>query len=211
MQAINGSCLQLLSLQLLFCVPLSSACLVSLEEKSWRTPSQEKEQLPLRLCIVMLRASFLLNKVMETPGKRGLRLGQITRKPAKRALLSSQENITETDFLVGFWPFCFWGPTETRKKSKTNQTSSRYILVWKIRMISLEILLDFGSYRPIRTNPTAVIILCPQWNSQLCGFYLRLWSHSLFPPHISQVCPVVGPISVLLDCLVSVVIFTIDC
>lgn len=52
----------------------------------------------------MLRAASPLNKVMETPGKRGPRLGQITRKPAKRAL---QENITETDFLVAFWPFCF--------------------------------------------------------------------------------------------------------
>lgn len=68
---------------------------------------EKKEQLPLRHCIVTLRASSPLNKVMETPGKRGLRLGQITRKPAKRGLLSSQENTTETDFLFGFWPFCF--------------------------------------------------------------------------------------------------------
>lgn len=56
---------------------------------------------------MMLRVSSPLNKVMETPGKRGPRLGQIIRKPAKRVFLGSQENTAETDFLVGSWPFCF--------------------------------------------------------------------------------------------------------
>lgn len=82
---------------------------------------KEKKALPFRYCIVMLRASSALNKVMETPGKRGPRLGQITRKPAKRDLLSCQENITETDFLAGFWLFCFWGPAETREGKRQNK------------------------------------------------------------------------------------------
>lgn len=44
--------------------------------------------------------SFSSNKVMETPGKRGPRLGQIDRESAK--LLGSQDNTTETDFMLEF-------------------------------------------------------------------------------------------------------------
>lgn len=46
--------------------------------------------------------SFSSNKVMETPGKRGPRLGQIVRESAKRSLLGSQDNTTETDFMLDF-------------------------------------------------------------------------------------------------------------
>ena len=81
---------------------------------------KKKKALPFRHCIVMLRASSALNKVMETPGKRGPRLGQITRKPAKRDLLSCQENITETDFLVGFGFSVFEAQLKLgREKGKT--------------------------------------------------------------------------------------------
>lgn len=82
---------------------------------------------------------------------------------------------------------------------------------WKVRMISSQIPLNFGSYRPIKAMPTAVIILYPQWNTQFCQtwMYLRFWSHS---PHlISPICPIVGPTSVLLDVLIPVVIFTNGC
>lgn len=99
------------------------------QRRKERTERKEREQLPLRHCMVMLRASSPLNKVMETPRKRGPRLGQSTRKPAKRGLLSSQENITETDFLVGSWPFCFRGLAETRKGKRQNKVrpSSRCV------------------------------------------------------------------------------------
>lgn len=46
--------------------------------------------------------SFSSNKVMETPGERGPRLGQIDRESAKRSLLGSQDNTTETDFMLDF-------------------------------------------------------------------------------------------------------------
>lgn len=147
----------------------------------------------------MLRASSSLNKVVETPGKRGPRLGQITRRPAKRGHLGSQENITETDFLVGFWPFCFWGPDETgRKKSKTRSDAVVDVLLWLEGQSNLfRDLLSLAHISLEKQCPHSDNSPPSEEFSQFCQIwmYLRFWSHCLnLHTCISHVCPVVGSI-----------------
>jgi hypothetical protein len=93
------------------------------EEKKGLKDSRPRESLPLWHCVLMLRVSSPSNKVMETPGKRGPRLGQITRKPAKRGLLGSQENTTETDFVLDLGLCAVEAQLEKgREKAKQGQT-----------------------------------------------------------------------------------------
>lgn len=107
---------------------------------------------------------------METPGKRGLGLGQIDREPAKRSLLGSQDNTTETDFLLDV-SLCVFEAQLKRGRGKKKQSKA-----WPrgscVPAVGGRCDLFRGPlgcwFVSTRVTYTAVTILHYQWKSQLC-------------------------------------------